>query len=301
MSLRRVEIGAATHGTARGSGLRSALQADGRNDGATILITGASSGLGAALAEHYAAAGVTLLLLGRNAARLQHVQAACEARGAKVSIHTVDVNDAAAMQRLIVDLDTHQPIDLAIANAGISAGTGLHSETPEQADAIFATNIHGVTHTLHPLIPRMQARRCGQMAIISSIAGMLPVASAPAYSASKAWARAYALALRGMLAPDGVCVSAVCPGYIATPMTAHNPFFMPWIMSASRAARTIAVGLKANRAQIAFPLPMLLLACSAGLLPECVRSAVFRWCPKKPAFPESVGDEKALAHEAHRR
>ncbi len=247
----------------------------------TILITGASSGLGAALAEHYAASGVHLILLGRNEARLQNAKVACEARGAKVSIHAVDVTDKAAMAALLTDIDTKTPIDLAIANAGISAGTGIHGETADQADAIFTTNINGVANTIHPLIPRMQARKSGQIGIVSSVAGMLPVASAPAYSASKAWARFYALSLRGMLAPDNIKVSAICPGYIATPMTAPNKFPMPFIMSAQRAASLIARGLKRNKGLIAFPLPMVALVRFAGILPESVLSRVFNLLPKK--------------------
>lgn len=247
----------------------------------TILITGASSGLGAALAEHYAAAGVTLILLGRNEARLQNIKAVCEAQGAKVSIHIVDVNDKAAMVQFLNEIDTQQPIDLVIANAGISAGTGVHGETADQADAILATNINGVNNTIHPLIPRMQARGRGQIAVISSIAGLVPVASAPAYSASKACVKAYALALRGNLRPFGIKVSAVCPGYIATPMTAPNKFPMPFIMPAERAASLIARGLKRNKGLIAFPLPMVALVRFAGILPESMLSRVFNLLPKK--------------------
>jgi short-subunit dehydrogenase len=247
----------------------------------TILITGASSGLGAALAEHYASAGARLILTGRNEERLARVAAHCKEKGASVETQAIDVNNKAAMEQFITAADARTPIDLAIANAGISAGTGIHGETSDQAEAIFTTNINGVTNTIHPLIPRMQARGRGQIGVVSSVAGMLPVASAPAYSASKAWARAYALALRGNLRGYGVQVSAICPGYVATPMTDANRFPMPFMLPADKAAAIIAQGLAKNKGQIAFPLPMVALVTLAAHLPEWLISMGFNLLPKK--------------------
>lgn len=248
-----------------------------------IAITGASSGLGAALAEHYAAPGVTLYLSGRDAARLAAVQERCAARGATAHATTLDVTNASATADWLEQADNATPLDLVIANAGISAGSGDAGESAAQAEAIFATNVNGVLHTLHPMIPRMTARKSGQLAIISSIAGLRGLPSAPAYSASKAAVRAYGEALRGALGKEGVRVSVVCPGYVRTPMTAKNPFPMPFLMDADEAARRIARGLAQNRSRIAFPWPTYTAMVVMSCLPTWLTDPLFARLPSKPA------------------
>ena len=249
----------------------------------TILITGASSGLGAGLAKHYAKAGNILHLQGRNHERLQIVAEACQAQGAIVHSQIVDVTDAAAMEQWLLAADTTSPIDLIIANAGISAGTGIHGEGSDQVRRIFATNIDGVINTIQPLLNSMIARKRGQIAIISSLAGIRGLPSCPAYSASKACVRFYGEGLRGWLSSHGVKVSVVCPGYITTPMTDVNNFPMPLIMNAEKAARIIAKGLAHNRPRIAFPLtlylPLWLLSCLAPRLTD----PLFSRLPAKPS------------------
>lgn len=218
-----------------------------------ILITGASSGIGAALAVAYAAQGVTLLLTGRNATRLEEVAEQCRTRGAQVQLATLDVTDKLAMAEWIHRMDDATPIDLVIANAGISTGSFQGNETLEAAEAVFAVNFSGVIHTIHPLIERMVARGRGQLAIMSSLAGICALPSAPAYSASKAAVRYYGEALRGKLKPHGVCVSVICPGWITTPLTDKNDFPMPWIMPVEKATQYIIHGLKQKKSRIAFP------------------------------------------------
>jgi len=252
----------------------------------TILITGASSGLGAALARHYAAPGVTLHLQGRNAERLEKTAAECRSRNAIVHTQLIDVTDETAMTAWLMQADNVTPIDLIIANAGVSAGTGIHGETSDQVRHIFATNIDGVINTVQPLLNAMAARGKGQIAIMSSLAGIRGLPSCPAYSASKACVRFYGEGLRGWLAKQGVEVSVICPGYIHTPMTTVNNFPMPLIMSAEKAARIIACGLACNRARIAFPLilyiPLWFLSCLSPLLTD----PIFSRLPAKPASPE---------------
>jgi len=246
-----------------------------------IVITGASSGLGAGLAEHYARGGVTLHLQGRNAQRLERIAENCRARGAVVHSRILDVTHEAGMNQWLGAIDAITPIDLVIANAGISAGTGIHGENGKQVKDIFAANISGVVNTVTPLLPTMIQRKHGQIAIMSSLAGLRGLPSCPAYSASKMCARAYGEGLRGWLSSQGVRVSVICPGYIKTAMTAVNDFPMPFMMSAEKAAGIIARGLAKNKARIAFPwmlyYPMYLISC----LPVWLTDPLFSRLPGK--------------------
>ncbi len=249
-----------------------------------IVITGASSGLGAALARHYAAPGVMLHLQGRDSSRLERVAAACREKHAAVELKLLDVTDKIAMEQWLAGIDAGQPVDLVIANAGISAGTGIHGETGEQVREIFATNISGVVNTVQPLIPRMAARKRGQIALVSSLAGTRGLPSCPAYSASKACVRAYGEGLRGWLGTHGVEVSVVCPGYVKTPMTDINDYPMPFLMEADKAARIIARGLEKNRARIAFPLALHLPFWWLSCLPPTLTDWFFARLPAKPSL-----------------
>lgn len=249
----------------------------------TILITGASSGIGAALARYYARESVILYLHGRDAPRLEQVANDCRTRKAIVHTATIDVTDAGGMEQWLNACDALTPLDLVIANAGISAGTGDHGESVQQVRQIFAANIDGVINTIQPVIPKMAARRRGQIALMSSLAGIRGLPSSPAYSASKACVRFYGEALRGWLCWQGVEVSVICPGYVTTPMTAVNDFPMPLKMSAEKAASIIARGLAKNRARIAFPLPIYLLLWFLSSLPPWLTDPLFSRLPAKPS------------------
>ena len=250
-------------------------------DPTTILITGASSGLGAALARAYARPGIVLVLLGRDPARTAEIAQACREAGATAISATVDVTDAAALAALIADIDRRHPIDLAIANAGVSGGTLGGSETVEQMRRIAAINIDGVVNTVAPLIAPMTKRRRGQIALMSSLASFRGFPGAPAYCASKAWVRVWGEALRGDLAPAGVGVSVICPGYVDTPMTRANDFPMPMLMTAERAARIVMRGLARNRARIAFPWPVYVAVRLLAALPPSLVEPLLRNAPRK--------------------
>jgi short-subunit dehydrogenase len=247
----------------------------------SILITGATSGIGAALAREYAGPEVRLALSGRNPERLEAI--AAEARSVGATVHTaiLDVTDAESTAAWVAAVDDAAPLELAIANAGISGGTFGGGESVAQADAIFATNIGGVVNTLHPASERMAARGSGQIAIISSLAGFRGIPGAPAYSASKAAARAWGDAMRGRLKPHGVTVSVVCPGFVRTPMTDVNRFRMPMLMEVDEAAGLIRRRLARGQPMIAFPWPMYLAVRVVAALPRPVGDYIYRSMPEK--------------------
>jgi len=250
---------------------------------ACILITGASSGIGAALARDYAAPDITLLLTGRNTDRLDETAAACRDKGAQVKTAIMPVQERAAMADLLERWDKTHPIDLAIANAGISAGMGgTKREDIDRVYDIFDINVTGVLNTLHPLIPRMAERKSGQLAVVSSLAGFRGLPSAPAYSASKAGVMAYGLGLAGSLKKHGITVSVICPGFIRSRITDANDFPMPFFMESDKAAAHIRAKLAKGRLRTAFPWPMAVSVWFLSILPASIGNLLLSRAPSKP-------------------
>lgn len=247
----------------------------------SIVITGASSGIGEALAVAYAGPGLSLALTGRDRGRLDGVAERCRNAGATVTAGIVDSADRATMVAWLAAVDAAAPVDLVIANAGISAGTGGGVETEEQARRILSVNLDGVLNTIHPLLPAMRARRRGQIALMASQAGFRGLPGAPAYCASKAAVRVYGEALRGDLAGEGIGVSVICPGFVKSRMTAVNRFPMPFLMDSDQAARAIRRGLERNAARIAFPWPMAAAVWLLALLPPGWTDAALSRAPRK--------------------
>ena len=249
-----------------------------------ILITGASSGLGRALAEACAAPGVTLHLSGRDAARLADAAAACRARGATVTEAVLDVTDAPAMAAWI---NRAGRLDLVIANAGVSGGTGEATEPPAQAARIFATNVTGVLNTALPAVEAMASQPPGadglrgRIAVIASVAAFVAAPGAPAYCASKSAVQRWAEAVDASERARGIRLHAVCPGYIRTPMTARNSFPMPFLMTPEDAARRTLRGIAAGRLRVAYPLPLYFAARFAGALPPAWRNRIMSTLPAK--------------------
>ncbi|MBM3532400.1 MAG: SDR family NAD(P)-dependent oxidoreductase [Alphaproteobacteria bacterium] len=247
----------------------------------SILITGASSGLGAALAEAYATPDVRLALGGRDRARLEAIADRCRAAGAEVDVAVADVVDAAATARWVEGADDRRALDLVVANAGISAGSRSTGESAEQVRRILAVNIDGVINTILPALPRLTRRGRGQIALMASLAGYRGLPGAPAYCASKAAVKVFGEALRGELASKGVGVSVICPGYVDTPMTQRNRFPMPFLMDAPRAANLIKRRLAKNKARIAFPWPMAALVWLLQALPPGAIDLALARLPRK--------------------
>ena len=227
------------------------------------LITGASSGIGAAMAVALARPGATLHLSGRDASRLEAVAAACRSRGAMVRPRIVDVRDADAMSAWIGGAGR---LDLVVANAGVSAGTGA------QEREIFATNLDGVLNTVLPAMAVMEAQAAGvdgvrgRIAAIASIAAFAPVPHAPAYCASKAAVDLWMVASTADARRRGIVLTSVCPGYVRSGMTARNNFPMPGLMDAERAACIILRGVVAGRTRVVFPWWIGFAARASGFL-----------------------------------
>ena len=249
-----------------------------------VLITGASSGIGRALALGLAGPGVTLHLGGRDDGRLQAVAAQCRAQGASAHPHVVPVTDAAAMSAWI---EGAGPLDLVIANAGISGGTAGTVENEAQTRAIFATNLDGMLNTVLPamavmaLQPSDAAGVRGRIAVVASVAAFLPGPSAPAYCASKAAADSWVVGTAPSARAQGIRMTSLCPGFIETPMTAANTFPMPGIMSADRAAALILRAIRLDMTRCAFPGWIATGARIAALLPAEWREAIARRFPAK--------------------
>ena len=239
----------------------------------TIVITGASSGIGEALALHYAHDGVRLGLIGRDTARLDRVANACRRLGAEADTAALDIRARSDLGAWLAAFDAIHPVDLVVANAGVMAGRPADGllEDPDSGHALIETNLLGTLNTVQPLLPRMVARGGGQIAIVSSIAAFIPLPDAPSYGASKAAALSYGLALRGLLASQGIKVSVICPGYIRTPMMAQESGPKPGAIEPSAAARLIARGLDRDKPVITFPFLFSLMTRIGGLLPDRLR------------------------------
>jgi short-subunit dehydrogenase len=235
----------------------------------TILITGASSGIGRALALAYAEPGRRLRLVGRNAERLAGVAAAAQAKGADVTLGQLDIRDREALAAWIAAENAKNPIDLVIANAGITTGLSPDAlyENPDAVRAILASNFIGVLNTVEPLIAPMCVRGKGHLAFVGSIAGLRGLPYSPAYCATKAAVHAYSESLRGSLERKGLCVSLIIPGFVKTPLNDSIDAVKPLEITDTHAARIIRHGLDRRKAVIAFPWPLYALARFARHLP----------------------------------
>ena len=247
----------------------------------SIIITGASSGIGEALAKTYAKSDVTLGLIARNKKRLAEIKKYCESAGATVYTVSIDVCDKEKLQKWIQKFDDAHQVDLIIANAGISGGTGGGGEGEEQIHSLNAVNVDGVLNTVWALLPRMKERQSGQIAIMASLAGYRGFPGAPAYCATKAYVKVYGEALRGEMCHDNVAINVICPGYVKSRMTDQNDFFMPFMVSSEKAAVVIKKALQKNKARVAFPWPTVFLAWFFGILSPGLTDPLLKRLPKK--------------------
>lgn len=225
--------------------------------------------MGAALATTYASPGVNLALLGRNQERLAAVADLCRVQGAQVITACIDVTDTDALAAWIGEHDQKHPLDLVIANAG-KTSTISHkkpAETWEDVSGVFDTNVKGVLATIYPAMEAMRVRGRGQIALMSSLGGYIGMPVSPAYNGSKAAIKVYGEGLRGWLAPQGVGVTVICPGFVKSAMSDDYPCPRPFLVPADKAAAIIRKGLARNQARIAFPFPLTLGVWLLSILP----------------------------------
>ncbi|WP_051053274.1 SDR family NAD(P)-dependent oxidoreductase [Afipia clevelandensis] len=208
----------------------------------SILITGASSGIGAALATAYAREQVTLVLMGRNEERLSRVSSVCRDKGACVVKAVHDIADTEGFLDALSELDRHWCFDLVIFNAAVGDTSAplQQTETPQQIVRLLDINLRGPAAGASLIVERMIARgEGGAIAMISSVAAFVPLPMAAGYAASKAGLNAFALSLNAALRGHGIAVSVICPGYVDTPMSARLNTFKPFQMKPEAAAGAI--------------------------------------------------------------
>jgi NAD(P)-dependent dehydrogenase (short-subunit alcohol dehydrogenase family) len=246
-----------------------------------VFITGASSGIGEALAVYYAGRGARLGL----AARRSEALAALDARlGGGHGCYPLDVTDAPALHAAAADfIARFGPPDIVIANAGVSAGTLTECEEDLEAfRRIMDTNVYGMAATFAPFIPAMRVGGKGRLVGIASVAGIRGLPGAEAYSASKAAAITYLESLRLEMAPQGIKVVTIAPGYIESPMTAINPYRMPFLLPADEAARRFARAIERGVSYTVIPWQMGVVAKVLRLLPNWLYDRLFVGAPRKP-------------------
>lgn len=246
-----------------------------------ILITGASSGIGEALAVHYASNGAeNVFICGRNAERLEQVAQKCLQKGTAVHTKVLDVTDTDALKTWIYEANQISPLNLVVANAGVAT----LQETTSNVYNTFNINIFGVLNTVHPALDIFQSRNDTSpkaIAMLSSIAGYHGLAACPSYSASKACVKAYGEALRAAYLKQNIQISVICPGFVKSRITDKNTCPMPFFMSAEKAAGIIATRLEKNVGLIAFPWPMRLATWGLSILPNCISTYIYSKLPHK--------------------
>ena len=220
-----------------------------------IFITGASSGIGEALAIEYAKRGAILGLCARRTEKLNDVANKCKEFGAKeVLVYTLDVTDENQSTKIAKQfLDHVQNIDIVIANAGVAYSDKIGSGDPKQINKVISTNVIGVTNSIIPFVPNMKEAKSGKIVIISSIASFRPIAYHGGYSSSKAAVRMFADSWRMALKKYKIQLTAICPGFIVSEMTDENKFPMPFLLQTDQAAKKMVKAIDKGKKTYILP------------------------------------------------
>jgi short-subunit dehydrogenase len=249
-----------------------------------VFITGASSGIGAALARYYASQGAVIGLVARRADQLQSLAASLEV---KTAVYALDVRDAAALQAAASDFIACFGVpDVVIANAGVSRGTLTeHPEDLAAFQAVFDINVMGMVHTFHPFIQPMKVAGKGSLVGIASVAGMRGLPGSGAYSASKAAAISYLESLRVELLETGINVTTICPGFIRTPMTDVNDYPMPFMLDVDVAVKKMACMIDQKRRYVLLPWQMAIIGRLMRWLPAGLWDVIAGRMGRKKRMP----------------
>jgi short-subunit dehydrogenase len=250
-----------------------------------VLITGATGAIGGALATAYADPSTHLVLHGRQQEKLEALANTCRQQGAQITLSTINLTDDHALQSWLAEVCAQQVPDIVIANAGKNS----HPQGPDTLEpwadvqALLDINLKTPIAMVQHLVPAMRARGSGQLVLISSLAAWHGLPTTPSYSASKAGIKAYGEGLRGLLAPHGIGVTVIMPGYVTSPMCAAMPGPKPWEWPPERAAKVIKRGIAANRARISFPFPLNFGTWWLAVLP----AGISQWLIKRLGFNHS--------------
>lgn len=247
-----------------------------------VFITGASSGIGEALAVYYAAKGASLGLVARRGEFLDGLN---RRLGGNHACYALDVSDAPALHVAAADfIARFGAPDIVIANAGVSAGTLTECEEDLAVfRRIMDINVFGMAATFAPFIPAIKAAGGERRLVgIASVAGIRGLPGAEAYSASKAAAISYLESLRLEMRPYGIKVVTIAPGYIETPMTEINPYPMPFLLPADKAAARFAAAIERGSSYVVIPWPMGIVAKLLRALPNWLYDRLFTSAPRKP-------------------
>jgi len=250
-----------------------------------VFISGASSGIGQALARHYAAQGAILGLAARRKALLDKLGEDLTAEFATpCALYELDVRDADALRNAANDFISRFGVpDIVIANAGVSSGTLTeYAEDSAVFKAVMDINVLGLVHTFQPFIEAMRQQGSGQLVGIASVAGIRGLPGAGAYSASKAAAISYLESLRIEMAQINIHVTTIAPGYIRTPMTDVNTYKMPFLMDVDVAAQKFAKAIAHRRRFVIIPWQMSVVAKLMKFIPACVWDWIMKRAPHKP-------------------
>jgi short-subunit dehydrogenase len=237
----------------------------------TALITGASSGIGHELALELSRRGWRVALLARRREALEELAASIAAAGGEADVFVADVTDPGAVTSAVRELEARRgSIELAVANAGVGPSGPFAKIVVEQAHMTLRTNVEGTLNLMTAVLPGMLERRAGHIVGIASLAGFRGLPGGAVYSASKAAMRSLLEAARVELAPKGILVTTINPGFIRTAMTASNRFRMPFLLDVDDASRRIADAIEARTKEYSFPFPMALAVRVGRLLPNAI-------------------------------
>jgi len=250
-----------------------------------VVITGASSGIGAGLVKHYAQEGNHLFLLARRLDRLQSLQILAQGLGAEVTLFEADVTNFDSLSHIAKELSTQQ-LDLIILNAGISTGHGSDNPPFSLAKAVYDTNFVHLHAFLEPIIPKLKEQKEGQVVFISSLASLLTMPTSMVYGSSKRAMNAYAEGLRFMLKPFNIDVTTIKPGFIVSELTDKNDFKMPFILPLDKGVAIIAKAIKKRKRIYAFPLRFVIIIKLLNALPFFLREKIVSY----RSFSKEIGD-----------